>query len=250
MIKLVDLLKEFEFGKKLFADPSRAKHARYKLFMFKTYKFATEADTPEEAALWKQIQNYLKNDEKGELANFDMKQLNQLKGQFPAILDPGLNANSSLYRGMTLEVDKIVKLIQDTTIPIQQHGHVDVYNQDWIRLGPLEYNITSRSKGFLSLSLHWNVASSFQGGWGLMGKTGRWPVVASTTYNKIDDITFMNPKFLAAVGGFNEKETWLLGQTLPATELFIKSPWTKNHNSQLANTIAIALESRNITEFS
>lgn len=244
MIKLVDLLKEFDFGKKLFADPSRAKHARYKLFMFKTYKFATEADTPEEAALWKQIQNYLKDDEKGELVNFDMKQLNQLKGRFPAILDPGLNANSSLYRGMTLEVDKIIKLIQDTTIPIHQHS------RDWIRLGPLEYNITSRSKGFLSLSLDWNVASSFVGGAGLIGKTGRWPVVASTTYNKVDDIVFMNPNFLAAVGGFNEKETWLLGQTLPATELFIQSPWTTNHNSQLANTIAIALESRNITEFS
>jgi hypothetical protein len=56
----------------------------------------------------------------------------------------------------------------------------------------------------------------------------------------------MNPEFLTTVGGYEEYEFWLLGQTMPAVGIHIQSPWQSGSvpKSREGVTIAKALKAR------
>ena len=80
MIKLRDILAEFDYGRFLWADPAYASSSgKYRAFIEKAYKGAMELDDMEEAQLWTQLQYYLKHNQKDGL---DLKAF----GQHPQLL--------------------------------------------------------------------------------------------------------------------------------------------------------------------
>ena len=243
MIRLRKLLQEFEYGELLWGDPAApSSKKQYQQYIDRVYKGATEPDSPKEAQLWLQLHNYLLQGEKDALDMDMVAQLLALKPKFPAILDPGLTASDLVYRGMTMQVDELAELIQDPKITV-----TSAYQGDWFRLDPITRHIKSRSKGFVSVSLDWMVASWFTKSRSL---TGRWAITASIPYKEIQRSALMNPDFLTAVGGYQEKEIWVLSQSIPVTVLHIDSPWRKGMIRSItreAIVIAEALESRGIT---
>lgn len=237
MIRLKDILAEYEFGKLLWADPAYASSSsRYRRFIDQAYKGALEKDSQDEALLWMQLQDYLKMNQKHALDMRAFSELSLMKRRFPAMLDPGLKPTDRVYRGMTLPLDQTAELVADPKVSILPDG-------DWYYLSPLKRKIESRSEGFISVSADWNLAQNFS-----QGRTpiGRWPIVTNTQYRDVKSNAFMNPEFLTTVGGYDEKEFWILGNTLPVIGIHIQSPWlsgpvTKNRE---ADVMAKALEAR------
>jgi hypothetical protein len=239
MIRLKDLLAEYEFGKLLWADPAYASSSgRYRRFIDKAYKGALEKDSPDEALLWMQLQDYLKLNQKDTLDMRAFSELSLMKKRFPAILEPGLKPDDLVYRGMTLPIEQTAELVNDPKVLILPRG-------EWYFLAPLKRNIESRSEGFISVSAHWNLASGFALG---RSPIGRWPIITSTQYRDVAPNAFMNPEFLTTVGGYDEKEFWILGSTLPVVGIHIQSPWISGPvpKTREADVIAEALEARGI----
>lgn len=238
MIRLKDLLAEYEFGKLLWADPAYASSSgRYRRFIDKAYKGALEKDSQDEALLWMQLQDYLKMNQKDALDMRAFSELSLMKKRFPAMLEPGLKPTDRVYRGMTLPLDQTAELVADPKVLILPR------RDNWYYLAPLKRNVESRSEGFISVSADWKLASGFA-----MDRSpaGRWPIITNTRYSDVEPNAFMNPEFLTTVGGYNEQEFWILGNTLPVEGIYIKSPWTsgpvpKNRETE---TIAKALEAR------
>jgi len=242
MIRLKTLLREFQYGDLLWANPQR--HIRYNRFIAQVYDGMKERNTEEEEALWWQLYTYLTNGEKDQIDISAIEQLLPLKQKFPAVLDPGLADSDRVYRGMTLAVEQCAELIQDPAIQI-----TEVSAGNWFRLGPVSQHIKSRSPGFVSVSLDWLVAANFAQG---RLPAGRWAIVVTIPYKQVKALAFMNPDFLTAAGGYQEKETWILDQTLPVTQIHVDSPWqspgTRSLRSQSRESamIADALASRGL----
>ena len=218
MIKLRDILAEFDYGRFLWADPAYASSSgKYRAFIEKAYKGAMEKDDMEEALLWTQLQYYLKHNQKDGLDLKAFGELARMKDDFPAILEPGLAPDDMVYRGMTIPLEQALELVADPKVFVLPRS------TDWYAAKPVVRNIESRSKGFISVSSDRRLAAGFVS----TGRSypGRWPIITCTPYSAIADKAFMNPDFLTAVGGYEEQEVWVLGQTLPVTELHIRSPW-------------------------
>lgn len=239
MIKLRDILAEFEYGELLWADPAYASSSsRYRRFIDHAYKGALEKDATDEALAWMQLQNYLKLNQKDALDMRTFTELAKLKSRFPAILDPGLSAADQVYRGMTLPLDQTAELVSDPKVMIVPRL------KDWYYLAPIKRDIRSRSEGFISVSADWAKAADFALG---RSPIGRWPIVTTTVYKDVAPNAFMNPEFLTTVGGHEEEEFWILGNTLPVVGIHIQSPWRAGQRffvNQEAETIAKALEAR------
>lgn len=240
MIRLKDILAEYEFGKLLWADPAYASSSgRYRRFIDQAYKGALEKDSPDEALLWMQLRDYLKMNQKHALDMRAFSELSLMKSRFPAMLDPGLKPTDRVYRGMTLPLDQTAELVADPKVSILPDG-------DWYYLAPVKRKIESRSEGFISVSADRRLAGNFA--WD-RSPTGRWPIVTSTRYRDVEPNAFMNPEFLTTVGGYDEQEFWILGNTLPVEGIYIKSPWvsypvTVNRETE---TMAKALAARGYT---
>jgi hypothetical protein len=238
MIRLKDLLQEFEYGRLLWADPAYASSSgKYRAFIDKAYKGAMEKDSAEEAQLWTQLQYYLKHNQKDGLDLKAFAELARMKADFPAILEPGLRPDDMVYRGMTIPLEQAVELVADPKVFVVPRS------TDWYTAKPVDRNIESRSKGFISVSSDRRLAAGFVS----TGRSypGRWPVITCTPYSAIADKAFMNPDFLTAVGGYEEQEVWVLGQALPVTELQIRSPWFFGPaNSREAKTMEEAFAAR------
>jgi hypothetical protein len=238
MIKLRDILAEYEFGKLLWADPAYVSSSgRYRRFIDKAYKGALEKDATDEALLWMQLQDYLKLNQKDALDMRAFSELSLMKKRFPAMLDPGLSADDLAYRGMTLPLDQTAALVSDPKVMIKPR------HEDWYYLAPIKRNIESRSEGFISVSADWDKASSFALG---RSPIGRWPIVTTTVYKDVAPNAFMNPEFITTIGGYKEEEFWILGSTLPVVGIHIQSPWRAGPlpKNREAETIAKALEAR------
>ena len=238
MIRLKDLLQEFEYGRLLWADPAYATSSgKYRAFIDKAYKGAMEKDSAEEAQLWTQLQYYLKHNQKDGLDLKAFAELARMKADFPAILEPGLRPDDMVYRGMTIPLEQAVELVADPKVFVVPRS------TDWYTAKPVDRNIESRSKGFISVSSDRRLAAGFVS----TGRSypGRWPVITCTPYSAIADKAFMNPDFLTAVGGYEEQEVWVLGQSLPVTEVQIRSPWFFGPaNSREAKTMEEAFAGR------
>lgn len=237
MIRLKDLLAEYEFGKLLWADPAYASSSgRYRRFIDHAYKGALEKDSQDEALLWMQLQDYLKLNQKDALDMRAFSELSLMKRRFPEILEPGLKPTDLVYRGMTLSVEQTAELIANPKVMILPRG-------EWYFLAPLKRNVESRSEGFISVSADWKLASDFALG---RSPIGRWPIVTTTQYRDVEPNAFMNPEFLTTVGGYDEKEFWILGSTLPVVGIHIESPWRSGPVTKRreADMIAKALEAR------
>ena len=224
MIILVDLLKEFEFGKKLFADPddpaiSRGNSTEWSAFMRKVYSNNYESNTDDETYLLKAIKTYLNDSNKKDITPDMLRELLSIRNKFPNILMPP-SYITTLYRGMTMDIESLIKIVQDTA-EIVKEG----YNNNRLVLKGVSRTITSRSKDFISMSTDRRIAERFPAG--NINSTfadGRYPVLAVVDIQDVKDKVLMNPEFLDAIIGFRESECWIVGNDIPVSDLIIINP--------------------------
>ena len=255
MIRLRTLLQEFEYGKLLWGDPHDSA-PEYREFIAQVYKGAMEPDTTAELRVWDQLRGYLRSNKRGALDQDTLTQLMRLKRRFPAILDPGLAASDRVYRGMTMPVAELVELIQTpgiTVTSLQTSAYAGAYAGDWFRLDRVTRQIVSRREGFVSVTLDWIVARDFaHGNARRIGTENRWAIIADIPYAAVARRALMNPDFLAAAGGYEEREIWIVARSIPADVIYVASPWSRKLSDPAARSeesrqIAAALESRGIT---
>ena len=237
MIKLKDILKELDYGKKLWADPTYNKFTNqdeYKTLLKKMYKdtspdgYYLETDTYEEEQLWYAIKSYI--EEGGEPMNFKLRDLLSLKNNFPQMLDPGLliNPGDKIYRGMTDTVNNVVEYIKKAEDiewfgRIKQRSAKMVNRGKYILLKGVNTQITSRGKkGFISATYDPQIATTFLSM--NSSEKNRWPIAAVTTYSELADKAIMNPEFIEIMGGMGEEEFWIVGSSFPAKDIIIGSP--------------------------
>lgn len=227
MIKLIDLLKEFEFGEKLFADPddpivSRGNSTEWTAFMRKVYNNNYESNTNDETYLLNAIKTYLNSSDKKDITPDMLKDLLTIRNKFPNILMPPSHI-TTLYRGMTMDMNSLIKIVQDAT-EIKKEGHDDKR----LILKDISRTITSRAKDFISMSTDRRIAERFPAGLAFnisaLLDSGRYPIIVVVDIQDVKDKVLMNPDFLDAVIGFRESECWIVGSDLPAKDLIIINP--------------------------
>ena len=224
MIKLKDLLKEFEFGEKLFADPddpaiSRRNSTEWSAFMRKVYSNNYESNTDDETYLLNAIKTYLSASNKKDITPDMLKDLLAIRNKFPSILMPPSHI-TTLYRGMTMDINSLIKIVQDTAEIVKEGP-----NGKRLVLKGVSRTITSRSKDFISMSTDWRIAQRFPAA--TINSTfvdGRYPVVAVVDVQDVKDKVLMNPEFLDAIIGFRESECWIVGSDIPVSDLIITNP--------------------------
>jgi len=227
MIKLVDLLKEFKFGEKLFADPddpvvSFGNSTEWSAFMRKVYSNNYESNTNDETYLLKAIKTYLNSSDKKDITPDMLKELLSIRNKFPNILMPP-SYITTLYRGMTMDINSLIKIVQDTA-DIKKGG-TGGPNDNQLILKDISRTITSRSKDFVSMSTDRRIAERFSAGKiNTVFTSGRYPVVAVVDIQDVKDRVLMNPEFLAAIIGFRESECWIVGSDIPVSDLMIINP--------------------------
>ena len=227
MIKLVDLLKEFEFGKKLFADPddpaiSRGNSTEWSAFMRKVYSNNYESNTDDETYLLNAIKTYLNDSNKKDITPDMLKDLLAIRNKFPNILMPP-SYITTLYRGMTMDIESLIKIVQDTA-DIKKGG-IGGPNDNQLILKDISRTITSRSKDFISMSTDWRIAQRFPASnITAVLDSGRYPVVAVVDVQDAKDKVLMNPEFLDAIFELRESECWIVGNDIPISDLIIINP--------------------------
>ena len=119
MKSLKQVLKEFDYGNKLFADPNTIDTATGEKDKYKQWLASkgieTEKDTDEELDALIQIARYIEDGSElygKKSAEFIAKHGKFLKAKFPQIMDPEHGEKiSTLYRGASMPVDAVVQAI-------------------------------------------------------------------------------------------------------------------------------------------
>ena len=222
MIKLKDILKEFDFGDKLWADDAYGSSSGpYRNLIQRMYNGEYEKDTPEEMELWSAIKDYLKSADKDEVSTREgeIKELLSLKKRFPQMLDPAtdISAGEAIFRGMTADLDKVVEYIGQAT-RIHDWG----MDSRWIMLKGVQATVRSRSdQGFISATYKSNTARDFA----QMNQRGnRYPVIATSPYAKVAGRSIIAPSFATVLAGYDEGEFWILGNKIESQNLIIANP--------------------------
>ena len=243
MIKLKDLLKEFEFGEKLFADPddpaiSRGNSTEWSAFMRKVYSNNYESNTDDETYLLKAIKTYLNDSNKKDITPDMLRELLSIRNKFPNILMPP-SYITTLYRGMTMDIKSLIKIVQDTA-EIVKEGH----NDNRLVLKGVSRTITSRSLNFTSMSTDRRIAERFpSGNVDSIFASGRYPVLAVVDIQDVEDRVLMNPEFLDAIIGFRESECWIVGSDnsygadIPVSDLMITNPIYRDFGPEVEELI-------------
>jgi hypothetical protein len=245
MIKLVDLLKEFEFGKKLFADPddtvvTRNNWAEWSAFVRKVYSNNYESNTDDETYLLNAIKTYLSAGSKGDITPGMLKELLSIRNKFPNILMPPSHI-TTLYRGMTMDMNSLIKIVQDAT-EIKKEGHDD----NRLVLKGVSRTITSRAKDFISMSTDRRIAERFPAGnINSVLASGRYPIIVVVDIQDVKDRVLMNPEFLDAIIGFRESECWIVGSDIPVSDLMIQNPIYHSFGPEVDDLIQ-ALKSKGV----
>ena len=222
MIKLRDILKEFDFGDKLWADDAYGSSSGpYRSLIQRMYNGEYEKDTPEEMELWSAIKDYLKNAQKNAVSTreSEIKELLSLKKRFPQMLDPAtdISAGESIFRGMTADLDTIVKYIGQAT-RIHDWG----MDSRWIMLRGVQATVISRNnQGFISATYKSNTARDFAQ---MNQRDNRYPIIATSTYAKVANRSIIAPSFATVLAGYDEGEFWILGDTIESQNLIIANP--------------------------
>jgi hypothetical protein len=242
-------LNELDYGKKLFADPAYiSSSGPYRTLAFQLYSDETEKDTEDEKWLWMRIKDYFKNNVKT-IAKYhkeDLKTLLKLKKKFPEMLDPSLviKPNDMVWRGQSGEVNQVVEWIENCE-EIVRHEWKD----GWITLKGIKDNVKSRNdNGFISISNEFGKAVDFTD---FAQNQNRWAIAVGTPFKNVAKNAFMNPKFAIVMSGFEEGETWILGNTIKATEISIAHPesWqTKKVFDRGRDMIIKALKNKGYTK--
>ena len=246
MIKLVDLLKEFEFGKKLFADPddpaiSGGNSIEWSAFMRKVYSNNYESNTDDETYLLNAIKTYLNDSNKKDITPDMLKDLLAIRNKFPSILMPP-SYITTLYRGMTMDIESLIKIVQDTA-EIVKEGH----NDNRLVLKGVSRTITSRSLNFTSMSTDRRIAERFpSGNVDSIFASGRYPVLAVVDIQDVKDKVLMYPEFLDAIASFRESECWIVGSDIPVSDLMIQNPIDRGFSSRPVKELIKALKDKGV----
>ena len=222
MIKLKDILKEFDFGDKLWADDAYGSSSGpYRNLIQRMYNGEYEKDTPEEMELWSAIKDYLKSADKNKVSTREgeIKELLSLKKRFPRMLDPAtdISAGEAIFRGMTADLDKVVEYIGQAT-RIHDWG----MDSRWIMLKGVQATVRSRSnQGFISATYKSNTARDFAQ---MNQRDNRYPVIATSPYAKVAGRSIIAPSFATVLAGYDEGEFWILGNKIESQNLIIANP--------------------------
>lgn len=222
MIKLIDLLKEFEYGSQLFADPKDENLVNVEFLDDLIAK--SEPNTEDEKKLLKALSDYFSKDVFKNIDIDTLKKLLQLKSKFPKILDPAksrLHAGLA-YRGTTIGIDTLLKAIDNGSL--SQIGY-----RNYVIQNP---KITIQSKGstgYLSFSAESAAAKAFAIG-NMAGnryknliKQKLFPITAEIS-SKNPNLLF-NPVFVRALSGYDEEETLLIDSKYTPDAIYLTDPY-------------------------
>jgi hypothetical protein len=220
MIRLRDLLREFEYGEKLWADPyilaSEWDRHDYRQF----YDGMSEPNTSEETAVLKAIQTYIEENTIDDITPKMLKDLKRLKARFPRILDPKETRRGAIdyvYRGMSADPEWLMNLIEKlpTTAIVE--------SDKWLIMHNVDVEVVSQNtSGFVSVSPNHETAAKFSQFNDVT--TWRWPILTKTPYARIANQALWNPDYLDRIGGLGEREIWLLGNRFPVEDLWMAHP--------------------------
>jgi hypothetical protein len=211
MIKLKDILKELEYGEKLFADPSYGTSSgRYQNLIKQMYDGETEPDTDEENSLFLKLKDYIKQNKWYNDTTKELDDLLKLKAKFPRMLDPASEVEGNMvYRGTNLPPKKIMELIEG------KKGEWGDRDDKIFNISSILY---SRNKsGYISYTTKSYVAVQFAFSNFIDDKS--WPVVVGVPYNEIADRALLHPDFAIDLGGYGEDEFLVKGNDMPMEEL-------------------------------
>jgi len=208
--RIKEILKELDFGKNLFADPTSPAiddKGDYKKFI----KGDQEApNTEEEEEVLRDIHRFtVEQYDDIKALQKNAQKLLQLKSKFPEMLDPkqGKDVGEYIWRGATLPKEIVAKIA-----PKVDRGYADV-----------NINITPRSKrGIHSFSSNFYKATQFMDmQWNSKHRNGRIPVAIGI---KSDNPNFLlNPDFLENITDYpNEREIFYVGDTFPVSKVYIE----------------------------
>jgi len=223
MIRLIDLLKEFEYGNQLFADPKDEYLVNVEFLDDLISK--TEPNTEDEKKLLKALSDYFSQ---GVVKNIDvniLKKLLQLKSKFPKILDPNKfnrGRGGFAYRGTTIGIDTLLKAIDNGKLQQQSRG---IFVID-------DPKITIQSKGstgYLSFSVEMVDAEIFAVGaragnrYKNLIKQKLFPITAEIS-KKNPNLLF-NTHFVRALSDYEEEETLLIDTKYTPTAIILTDPY-------------------------
>lgn len=211
MIKLKDILKELEYGEKLFADPAyTTSSGRYINLVKQMYDGETEPDTEEENSLFLKLKDYVRQNIWYNDTTEELDDLLKLKAKFPRMLDPASEVEGNMvYRGTNLPPKKIMELIE---------GKKGEWGNQDDKIFYIPHTLYSRNKsGYISYTTKSKVAIQFA--FSNFTNDKFWPIVIGVPYNEIADRALINPEFAIDLGGYGEDEFLVKGNDIPMEEL-------------------------------
>ena len=223
IIRLKDLLKEFEYGDKLFADIEDENLINPE-FLGKLIAKPEEENTDDEKKLLKALNAYFS---KGVLKTIDasiLEKLLKLKPKFPKILDPSASAKKlkHAYRGTTVGIDTLLKAINNGNLSKAGYNTYVIENPQ----------ITIQSKGstgYLSFSTEMVNADSFAleaaAGSRIIKliKQGLVPITAEVSLKNANFL--FNPEFIMAFSDYEEDETLLIDTKYTPSAIYMTDPY-------------------------
>jgi hypothetical protein len=227
MIKLKDILKELDYGDKLWADPLHLDDWNYEKFLKYLYgdgdgENYTEKDTYWEEEMFWRIKNYIEDEKEITFSSKDKKDLLFLKKHFPKMLDPYGFISGDIYRGMTSPIKDVIKYIKKAK-DIEWYGSSGKY----IYLVGVNTTLTSRgTRGFISATTDVGIALGFMSQSNIHSdpNNDRWPITGVTNYDKVAGVSVMNPEFVNIMTNMSEDELFILDSKFPARDIIIGSP--------------------------
>ena len=219
-------LKELEYGKNLFADPTLkvlpTERGAVKFPPQDKYKEFLQGDpespnTEEEMGVLTDIVNFTReNYDNIEDFKNNAQELLALKSKFPKMLDPkqGEETGKLVYRGATIPISVLRKLSSKINPAIGEKGLYTIENPG-VKITP------SSGRGIHSFSTSLLQALEFMDT--TAGKSnrkkGKIPVVFAIDSSEPN--LLINPDFLDTISIFNEQEVMLIGDSFIPKEIYI-----------------------------
>jgi hypothetical protein len=238
MIRLQQLLREFQYGDRLWADQDIWKNASpslknvlKRLYPGLTARGPWEPNTEDEQYAWAGLNSYVIYDTKSQYFTELLEDLLRIKSRFPSILDPGLSSTTKVYRGMQADTQYILDAIRTSSSTPELVSDIRSGLADTIRIATNFRMINSRSSDFISMTTRANIAADFANAHDV--SESKWPIVAEVQYGDIERRALMNPKFMDSLTSMAESEFFFIGNRMPIIGLYIPDP--EKWQSEYAN---------------